>query len=56
MNVSRPTIVRWIEAGKLPARRAGSHRKILLQDVLSLDEAEHGRQEKALERFLDLAG
>ncbi len=54
LNVSRPTIVRWIESGKLPARRAGTHRRILLRDVLSLDEKERSRQDEALERFLAL--
>lgn len=54
LNVSRPTVVRWIESGKLPARRAGTHRKILLRDVLSLDQKERVRQEEALARFLDL--
>ena len=54
LNVSRPTVVRWIESGKLPARRAGTHRKILLRDVLSLDEKERVRQEEAIARFLDL--
>ena len=39
MGVSRPTIIRMIEAGKPPARMVGTHRRLTLSDVLAHREA-----------------
>jgi excisionase family DNA binding protein len=35
LGVSRPTVVRLVEAGKLPARMVGTHRRLTLADVLA---------------------
>lgn len=38
LNVSRPTVVRLIEDGELPARKVGSHRRIPLAAVRTYRE------------------
>lgn len=42
LGVSRPTVVRLVEAGKLPARMVGTHRRLRLGDVLTYRERRHG--------------
>ncbi len=49
LGVSRPTVVRLIEAGKLPARMVGSHRRRMLSDVLAHREASARRRGEALD-------
>jgi excisionase family DNA binding protein len=34
LNVSRPFVIQLIEAGKLPYRKVGTHRRILFADLL----------------------
>jgi excisionase family DNA binding protein len=38
LNVSRPHIVKMLENGIIPYKKAGSHRRILLEDLLKYDE------------------
>jgi excisionase family DNA binding protein len=48
LGVSRPTVVRLIEQGDLPAERIGNRRKVLLGDLLAYREARRRRQYDAI--------
>ena len=39
LGVSRPTLVAWLEAGRIPYHRAGTHRRIHRSDVLAEQES-----------------
>lgn len=49
LGVSRPTVVRMIDAGKLPARMVGTHRRLALGDVLAYRELASKRRRAALD-------
>ncbi len=51
LGVSRPTIVRMIEAGKIPARMVGTHRRLALGDVLAYRGATSQRRRAALDEM-----
>ncbi len=38
LGVTRPTLVAWLEAGRIPFQRAGTHRRIRHTDVLEYRE------------------
>lgn len=48
LGVSRPTVVSLIDAGKLPATLAGSHRRVQLSDVLAYRERHETTRRQAL--------
>jgi excisionase family DNA binding protein len=47
LGVSRPTLVRFLDQGRIPYERTGSHRRLLLRDVLNFREQR--RQEEYAE-------
>lgn len=49
LGVSRPTLIRLLDKGEVPYERIGSHRRLLLKDVLRLHEARRERQYRVLE-------
>lgn len=51
LGVSRPTVVRLVDAGKLPARTVGTHRRVALSDVIAYREASASRRRSALDRM-----
>lgn len=48
LGVTRPTVVKLIERGQLPAERVGSRRRVRLHDVLEYQQAHRQRQYTAL--------
>lgn len=53
LGVSRPTVVKAIEAGDLPAQRVSSRRKVALRDVLAYRER---RRQAQLDAILASSG
>lgn len=51
LGVSRPTVVRLVEARKLPARLVGTHRRLALGDVLAYREATATKRRAALDEM-----
>ncbi|MCP2291677.1 excisionase family DNA-binding protein [Nocardia amikacinitolerans] len=48
LGVSRPTVVRLIDANEIPSERTGSRRRVLLTDVLAYRDERRKRQYEAL--------
>jgi excisionase family DNA binding protein len=48
LGVSRPTVVRLITDGTLPAERIGNRHRLLLNDVLAYREQRRNRQYQAV--------
>lgn len=55
LNVSRPFIIKEIDAGRLPHRMVGSHRRIALDDLLNYANQMRAQQAGALERMAENA-
>jgi len=49
LNVSRPFVIKEMEAGRLPHRKVGSHRRIALGDLLAYAQKMRAQQANALE-------
>lgn len=53
LNVSRPFVIKEIEAGRLKHRMVGSHRRIEFEDLDAYAREMRARQEVALQRMAD---
>ena len=49
LGVSRPTLIRLLETDRIPYERVGSHRRVLLRDVLAYRDQRRAEQYRALE-------
>lgn len=55
LNVSRPHLVKLLEQGALPFKKVGSHRRILLEDLLAYEAKQTKRREQQLQLLDDQA-
>ena len=55
LGVSRPTLMKMIDAGRIPAHKVGTHTRLLSKDVLAERDARMERERAASMRLLDLA-
>ncbi|MFC0339790.1 helix-turn-helix domain-containing protein [Paracoccus niistensis] len=49
LNVSRPYLVRKLDAGELPSRKVGTHRRVQFSDLVAYEQKCRAEQSKALE-------
>jgi excisionase family DNA binding protein len=49
LHVFRPHIVKLLEQGAIPFKKVGSHRRILLEDLLKYDQELKQQREKSLQ-------
>jgi excisionase family DNA binding protein len=53
LGVSRPTLVKFLEDGKIPYDRPGRHRRILFTELLAYQERQHESRRAALDQLTE---
>lgn len=56
LSVSRPHIIKLIDAGELPATRTGTKRKVALEDLILYKRSRGALRRKALDRLVEMSG
>lgn len=53
LHVSRPFLIKLLEAGQIPYRRVGKHRRIRMEDVMNYKQAIDQEREAVLDRLVE---
>lgn len=51
LGVSRPYLIKLLEAGKLPYHKIGSHRRVYLKDLITYQKRRDAERKAALDRI-----
>ena len=54
LNVSRPHVIKMLEAGDIPFHKVGTHRRVLLDDVLKFRETRNAQFHNSMAKIHDL--
>lgn len=54
LGVSRPFLIRVLEAGDIPYRKVGRHRRVLMKDVLSYKQTTHVKRQAAMDELVKI--
>jgi excisionase family DNA binding protein len=55
LGVSRPFLIRVLEAGKIPYRKVGRHRRVLMKDVLLYKQTTQVRRQAAMDELVRIS-
>lgn len=55
LGVSRPFLIRVLEAGDIPYRKVGRHRRVLMSDVLAYKRTMEVKSRAALDELVKLS-
>ncbi|WP_210767132.1 helix-turn-helix domain-containing protein [Flavimobilis rhizosphaerae] len=55
LGISRPTLMKLVADGKIPAHKVGSHTRVLTEDVVAFRRARLDRQRAALAELIELS-
>lgn len=53
LGISRPTLVKLLEEGKIPYDQPGRHRRILFTDLLTFQQRQHASRRAALDQMTE---
>ncbi len=54
LGISRPTMVRLLDEGRIPSWKVGTHRRVRLEDVMAFAGTQEGVTAQALQELADL--